>query len=110
MEGNTQPNFEDLVLEIKARVFDGRGFVKDKAEEVAELLADFGVYVGSVAMKTSAIKSGQVKTVKGEVRIYSGNRSVTGRGKRWTWYIYDYVAIPADVDVAKALAKLRGSD
>ena len=104
-----QPDAVDaLIEEIKARVFDGRGFVTEKAHRVMLILADFGITVGTIARNAPEFHSGDVVAHPHEIRIYSGNRSVKGRNG-WTWYIYDYVAIPAEAFdyAAAAVEKLK---
>ena len=104
--------FEELVNEIKSRVFDGRGFVKANAEEVAEVLKDFGVKTGSVSRYYCEFLSGNVVYHErlGEIRIYGGNTCKISRWSRKPVYIYPYIAIPLDLsdeDIKKALEVLK---
>lgn len=86
----------DVVEEIAVRCFDGRGFVRDRADEMAGELKEFGVRTGSTARYSPEFHSGDIvhHARLGVWRVYSGNVAKTGRWDRHTYYVYDYIEIP----------------
>ena len=89
----------DVVGEIAMRCFDGRGFVRDRADEIAEALKGFGIKTGSTARYSPEFHSGDWvhHDRLGVWRIYGGNYAKTGRWDKHTYYVYDYIEIPDDL-------------
>ena len=100
----------DLIGEIKARVFDGRGFVREKAERIEEILKEFGIRYDHTARAKPEFASGEIRHIAGEWRIFGGNTSHVGRWDRWTYYVYPYIAIPSSMtqeQIEEAIRKLK---
>ncbi len=84
-----------LIKKIHETVFDGRGFNREKAEDFC---LRHGLRFDSVSRGKPEFASGSTiyHPNLGVWRIYSGNRAVTARRDRHTYYIYDFIEIPAD--------------
>jgi len=91
--GEGKMKTKELIEKAHKTIFDGRGFNREKAEQ----------FCLQHKLKFDSISRGKPEFTSGSTiyhpnlgvwRIYSGNRAVTARRDRHTYYIYDFIEIP----------------